>query len=195
MNERRIEDYFAQRLGPISELARTGKLGGHVGVSLFGALSSEISSGRELSASGTLTPLTKAIVIENEARSSGQLSDLAFGRNRNLPLATFLGDGRIYDNEDTVEADEAAGLSPPAAETIRNERLRQEKGLRGPTILYVASAGQLPIASICHDTAQNVVRSYLVSYNYSPFGILGTLEKELNSVQFVCPFWIWHDGN
>ncbi len=194
LNEKRVDEYYSQRLGPITQLAKTGKFGGHLGANLLGILNSELESGREMAGSGAITPILKAILIESEARDSDQLSNLSLGSTRDRILTTYLGPGRIFDTEDEVCADEAIGVPADAAQVIQNERARQQKVLRGPTLVWMAWAAEGPVASVCHDSQNNINRSYLASYPFSPFGILGFFERELSNVQFITPFWIWHDG-
>lgn len=190
LNQKRVDEYYSQRLGPITDLSRSGKLSGDVGMSVFNILKADISSERGLSGGGSLTPVLKAMLIETEAKVNDQLADLAVDHAPGALVATFSGDGRIFDTEDPVSGDLL--LSAQMAEVIQNERMRQQKVLRGSTIVWVGLPGGAPLASICHD-GDNVYRSFLASYPNAPFGILGYRERELHTVLFIAPLWIWHE--
>ena len=172
LNQRRVDDYYSQRLGPFVELVRSGKLGGNAGADLLGFLKFGVFGENSMAGSGPLTPVIKAMVIESEAKSSGQLADLSLVRPDRELLVTYVGAGQIYDNPDKIAPDQSGGVSAEAAQVVQDERERQEKGLRGPTIVWVGSVYSRTFASVCHDTPENVVRSFLVSYQYPPLGII-----------------------
>jgi len=98
VNERRIDEYYCQRIGPITELTKSAKLSGKIGTALLGFLQSEVASETGLGGRGTLTPILKAILLEREARNSGHLADLSFDSAEQRSLLTFVGESRFVDD-------------------------------------------------------------------------------------------------
>jgi hypothetical protein len=92
------------------------KLGGKIGATLWGLVKSEVSAQKELSGSGTITPILKAILIENEAENADRLFNLASdllwdARLREALLLRYVGNSRIISKLNEVQAEDEIGLS------------------------------------------------------------------------------------
>jgi len=146
--------------------------------------------------SGTLDAVLKGILLECNARLSGELRDLQRARPAPGHLLFFVGPGALVEEGVSV-AEAEIGLPAAAADAIETERLRQQRRIqkkdpKAATVVWLANA-PLALASIASDKWLN--DGNMASYGRSPpFGILGRFESNLNGVTLIAPLWIWHEG-
>ena len=197
LNQERIDEFYSQTVGAITELIKKGKIGSKVSASLWGILGSELNADKELTGNITITPVLKAILVETQAKDSGQLIDIIADQARPMALLRHIGESQIVYMWDEVNP-ENAGISNDDARTLQIERTRQEKFLRFAndkvgTIVWVASAAGHTVGSIASSNHINMNELGSAPPSRGRFGIIGAYESEINGVVFISPFWIWQE--
>jgi hypothetical protein len=195
-NGERIDALFTQQIGAIREITRSETLDAKVSASLFQLLKLGLGGAEEQTIVTSLDGVLKALLLEHNARISGQLIDLAQDPAVRGHLLLFVGASVIVDADATVPETDT-GLPRPIADALESERMRQQRRLqrRDPgsgTIVWIATTPRL-LASIASE--KWVDDGGIASYGSSPpFGILGRFEAEIAGVTLLAPLTIWHEG-
>ena len=197
LNQERIDDFYSQTVGAITELARKGKIGSKISAGILGILGSEVNADKELAGNMKMTPVLKAILIETQARDSGQLIDLAADQARPMTLLRYIGESQIVYMWDEVNPGNAR-IAENDARTLQIERTRQERFLRFTndkvgTIVWVASVNGRTVGSIAVSDRINMNELGSAPPSRGRFGIIGAYENEIDGVVLISPFWIWQD--
>ncbi len=194
LNEKHIKAVYHQYIGAIAEVAKSAKLDAEVSANLMTLLGVALTGGQELSESIAITPDLEVMLIEYQAKHSGQLMNLTSREPQPGGLLTYIGDGQVA-RPGLAIAKEVPLLHAAIAQIIQSERAEQEKSLKAggfETIVWLSSAKGHPLASI--GSSEWVDWGYLASYHKQPpFGILGRYEKKVKQVVFIEPLWIWHE--
>ncbi|MGA1841616.1 MAG: hypothetical protein ACMUIU_13420 [bacterium] len=194
LNNEKIGFFFSQKLGDLSNLVASKKLGSEISASLLKIIGSKVDSESGLEATIQLSPVIKAILLEAQAREAKELLDLAKHAPRQNSWLVYIGPGRFVIWNQKI-SHENSGLDEATAKVIQKEREDQEKMLRFwndkiRTVVWLANAKGRTIASIASTDWIN--GNLFASYVGAPIqGILGRYEKKIEDIVFVSPFWIW----
>jgi hypothetical protein len=193
LNPDAIEDEFVQRRGVVDELIASNEIGGELGGGYLGFVSGKTSTRRGGQTRVEVTPLLKAILMEDAERERGRLVDLQAEEPRDGPLLFFTGTGIIFPATPPMPVIERPELrlSGDAAEALQRERETQGAADEKGTLVWVG-LGRRTLASIAFGSFAQP--GAVVSYReHPPFGILGKLERELRDVVLIKPLWIWRE--
>ncbi len=213
LNEARIGNQLDQRDVNVTEIQAQAGLSveGSGGIPGFGSVT---GSGTQSTAETIpVTPLLRALILEDAVRQRGELVDLSNDDPKTGSLLYFVGAGRILMPGHTATdlLDSELGMSPEDVQAIDEAREKNKQiveGLSEPdrepdeerdtkpdthTVVWVFRGLSL-LASIAslEDVQYGEVRH---CWDETRFGILGTFTKMAGDVALLRPFLIWHEAS
>ena len=197
LNNDSIDYLFSQKLGGLTSLVRSEKLGGEVSASLLQIISSNVSTETDVQTAINLSPILKAILLEAQANEDGNIVDLSKEEPNSDSWLTYIGRGEFIIWGKDVSSN-TVNLNNSTIETIQKEREIQEELLRFwnekiRTVVWLADNKDNTFCSIISTAWIN--RGLFSSYRDQPTqGIFGRYEKKINDVVFIAPIWIWNEG-
>ncbi len=104
LNSDSIDYLFSQKLGGLTSLVRSERLGGEVSASLLQIISSKVSSEAGIQGAILLSPILKAILLEAQANEDGNIVDLSKGEPNSDSWLTYVGRGEFIIRTKTYQA-------------------------------------------------------------------------------------------
>ena len=212
LNTERVKDAYIG-LGGVTELStnRGRTIEGQVGApNWIASLSGKIggTSGRTELIRISEYPEPMALILEDEYAKFGELVDLSLKdptpveECRKATLLRYQGHGRMtWPAQELNPA--TSDVPSDLVQVIESERVRQQNVLRAvrrdqnETVMVWTAVGTdlgtrrcyASIAATRWLNGENHATD--LSENAAPLGILGDLEKHIDDLVFIRPFWIW----
>lgn len=196
LNEKRVDELYQLKAGAISEIVRNSNIEAKLSAKLLDLFGGDFATSRGITGNINVTPILKAILLEYEAKQSGQLTDVSYAEPQKQGLIVYIGQGLLLF-EDQAVSKETIPWRDTLLNTIQVERIRQEKILQRSdpdlkTLMWVGRGKSQHLASVI--SSRWFQYENAASYMFPPYGILGRIEREIENILFISPLWIWHDG-
>lgn len=197
VNAQRLGDTFAQRHANVTQILSGQEVAAEISAGYLSFVGAKASRKRSATETVEITPLMKAVLLEETEKERGDLVDLSYQEPRPGAVLLHLGAARILGPWDDLDEEASSDLEPGAAETVRGLRAAQQRTMgwnredHPGTIVWIAR-GIRSMASI--GSFEHVHREAFASYSVPPLGLLGALEAEHDGVTMLSPLFIWHDS-
>ena len=198
-NAKRLSDVLAQRGDNVSEILSTEDVNAELTAGYLSFVGGKLARKTSLSERIELTPLMKAILLEETEKELGRLIDLTIEEPRAGHLLRHVGRAWLFGpwNERVSNSDLERDLGLGALTTLDEARAEQAKKLawgkpNDPgTIVWIAQES-CPLAAI--GTFSNADDDSFASYGSPPLGLLGLFEAKLDPWVLVSPLLVWHES-
>ena len=197
LNSKNINYFFSQKLGGLTSLVRSERLGADVSASLLTIISSKVSGETGVQEVIELSPILKAILLEAQANEDGNIVDLSKEESNPDSWLTYIGRGEFISWDKDVSSN-TVDLDNTTVKTIQKERDSQEGLLKFwdntiRTFVWLADNKDKTFCSII-STKWIISHTFASLINQPTQGIFGRYEKIINGVVFIAPMWIWNEG-
>lgn len=197
---RDLSDVLGQRHKNVKEVLSSQDVTAEVGASYLNFVSGKVSGKSSQSETVELTPVMKAILLEETEKERGLLADLTAVPPLPGHLLLHVGRSWLFGpwSERLINSEMELAVGSAAVAQVETARAEQARKLAWgkpdhPGTLVWVARGSVPLAAI--GSYENAEGNSFASYEpHPPFGFLGVLEADIQTCVLLKPLAIWHQS-